>query len=248
MRTLSGIFLWTVHRRAGGSEAVLEALTSFLRDSLYPQDEPVYELLAQPERIGLQPEQLKDALEKAAQGSYEGPALESLAVLFPDHPMVQNAWRDLSELREASGNRSTHRVNTRNYFSLAYSVSSSDAIVAQIQQHHDRLCKIGNPHVDRVFARHVSHRLRRDPSAVSNVREAILNPDTPDAQAAVLVSLLRNAVGLDDELLSEIERRISLQTGRRLATVARDPHAGSSLPVRAILVGVAEGARDERSG
>ena len=248
MRTLSGIFLWTVRRRAGGPEAVLEALASFLRDSLYPHDEPVYELLAQPERIGLQPEQLKDALEKAAQGSYEGPALESLAVLFPDHPMVQNAWRDLSELREASGNPSSHRVNIRTYFPLAYSVSASDAIVTQIQQHHDRLCKIGNPYVDRVFARYVSHRLRRDPSAADKVREAILNPDTPDAQTAVLVSLLRNAVGLDGELLSEIERRISLQTGLRLATVVRDPHAGSSLPVRAILVGVAEGARDERSG
>ena len=248
MRTLSGIFLWTARRRAGGPEAVLEALASFLRDSLYPHDEPVYELLAQPERIGLQPEQLKDALEKAAQGSYEGPALESLAVLFPDHPMVQNAWRDLSELREASGNPSSHRVNILTYFPLAYSVSASDAIVTQIQQHHDRLCKIGNPYVDRVFARHVSHRLRRDPSAADKVREAILNPDTPDAQTAVLVSLLRNAVGLDGELLSEIERRISLQTGLRLATVVRDPHAGSSLPVRAILVGVAEGARDERSG
>ena len=248
LRTLSGIFLWTIRRRAGGSEAVLEALASFLRDSLYPHDEPVYELLAQPERIGLQPEQLKDALEQAAQGSYEEPALESLAMLFPDHPMVQNAWRDLSELREASCNPSTHRVNVRTYFPLAYSVSSSDAIVAQIQQHHDRLCKIGNPYVDRVFARHVSHRLRRDSCAADKVREAILNPDTPDAQTAVLVSLLRNAVGLDGELLSEIERRISLQTGRRLALVVRDPHAGVSLPVRAILVGVAEGARDERSG
>ena len=248
LRTLSGIFLWTIRRRSGGSEAVLEALTSFLRDSFFPHDWQVYELLAQPERIGLQSEQLKDALEQAVQGNYEVPALEPLAVLFPDHPLVQNAWRDLSELREASGNPSTHRVNTLTYFSLAYAVSDSDAIVTQIQQHHDRLCKIGNPYVDRLFARHVSHRLRRDPSAVNKVRATILDPNTPDAQAAVLVSLLRNAVGLDDELLSEIDRRISLQTGRRFATVVRDPHAGSSLPVRTILVSAAEGARNERSG
>ena len=53
--------------------------------------------------------------------------------------------------------------------------------------------------------------------------------------------------GLDDELLAEIERRISQQMGRRLATVVRDPHAGANSPVRAILVGAAEGARDEHS-
>ena len=248
LRTHSGIFLWTIRRRAGGAEAVLEALPSFLRDSFFPHDDLVYELLAQPERIGLQPGQLKDALEQAVQGSRWEHALELLAVLFPDHPIVNNAWRDLSDLREADSNPSTHRVNPQTYFSLTYAVSASDGIIDQIQQHHNRLYKIGSPYVDRVFARHVSHRLRRDPSGASKVREAILSPNTPDAQASVLVSLLRNAVGLDDELLSEIERRISLQTGRRLATVVRDPHAGSSLPVRTILVGVAEGARDEHPG
>ena len=246
LRTLSGIFLWRIRRRAGKYEEVSEALISFLRDSHYSHGEPVNDLLAQPERIGLQPEQLKDALEQAAQGSYEGLGLESLAVLFPDHPMVQNAWRDLSESLEANYNRSTHRVNPRTYFALAYSVPASDAIVAQIHQHHDRLSKIGNPYFDRVFARHVSHRLRRDHIAAGKVRETIVDPDTPDSLAAVLVSLLRKAIGLDDELLAVIERRISQQTGRRLATVVRDPHAGMSLPVRAILVGVADGARDER--
>ena len=248
LQTRSGIFLWTVRRRAEKFEAVSEALISFLRESHYSRDETVSYLLAQPERMGLQPEQMQDALEQAAEGSIEGPALESLAVLFPSHPMVQKAWKFHSELRESSGNRSTQRVNPGTYFALVYSVSSSDAVVAQIRQHHDRLCKIGNPYIDRVFARYVSHRLRRDPTAASEVREAVVNPDTPDSQAAVLVSLLRNAVGLDDELLAEVERRISLQAGRRLATVVRDPHAGSSLPVRAILVGVAQGARYERSG
>ena len=248
LRTQSGVFLWTVRRRTRRSDVVLEDLTSLLRDGFFPYDQPIYELLAQPERIGLQPEQLKDALEQAAQGRHWELALELLAMLFSDHPDVKNAWRDLSESREASDNPASYRVNTQTYFAVAYAVSDSDTIVAQIQQHYDRLCKIGNPYVDRVFARHVSHRLRRDPSGADKVREAILNPDTPDAQASVLVSLLSNAVGLDDELLAEIERRISLQAGRRLATVVRDPHAGSRLPVRTILVSVAEGGRDQRSG
>ncbi len=247
LQTRSGIFLWTVRRRAGRPETVSKALISFLRDSDYSYGEPVSHLLAQPERIGLQPEQLEEALVEAAQGSYEGPALESLATLFPDHPRVQKAWRFHSELRDSGGSRRTHRVNPGTYFALSYSVSPSDEIVAQIQQHHDRLCKIGNPYIDRVFARYVSHRLRRDPAAANKVREAILDPGTLDAPAAVFVSLLRNAVGLDDELTAEIERRISGQTGRILATVVRDPHAGSNLPVRTIFVDAVQGARDERS-
>ena len=247
LRTLGGTFLWTIRRRAGSSAAVLETLISFLRNSQYSYDEQVSYLLGQPERIGLQPEQLQEALGQAAQGSYEGPAIEWLAALFPDHPLVQKAWRFYFESRASSGNRSTNRVNPRTFFALAYSGSASDEIVTQIQLHHDRLCKIGNPYLGRIFARHVSHRLRRDPIAASRVREAILNPDTPDSLAAVLVSLLRNAVGLDDELLAEIEHRMSQQIGCRLAMVVHDPHAGASLPVRAILMGAAEGARGERS-
>jgi len=117
-----------------------------------------------------------------------------------------------------------------------------------IGQHYDRLCKIGNPYIDRDLARHVSNRLRRDTTAATVVREAIMNPDNSDSRVAVLVSLLSNAVGLDDELLAEIERRISLQPHRRLATVVRDLHAGSSLPVRTIFVDAAEGAADGRPG
>ena len=247
LRTLSGIFQWTVSRRGRGSAEISETLISLMRDSRHSYDEPVRYLLDQPERIGLQPEQLQEALEQAARGSYEGPAIESLAALFPDHHLVQNAWRVHSQFMASSGHRSTHRINPRTYFALAYSVASSDEIVAQIQRHHDRLRKIGIPYFDRIFARHVSYRLRRDDIAVGRVRDAIVNPDTSDYLAAVFVSLLRNAVGLDDELLAEIERRISQQTGRRLATVVRDPHAGANLPVRAILVEAAEGARDERS-
>ena len=247
LRTLGGIFLWTVSRRVSGSAEISEILISLMRDSRYSYNEPVGYLLDQPERIGLQPEQLQEALEQAARGSYEGPAIESLAALFPDHHLVQNAWRIHSELMTSSGHHSAHRINPRTYFALAYSVASSDEIVAQIQRHHDRLCKIGNPYFDRVFARQVSHRLRRDHIAAGRVRDAIVNPDTPDSLAAVFVSLLRNAVGLDDGLLTEIDRRISQQMGRRLATVVRDPHAGANLPVRAILVGAAEGARDARS-
>ena len=247
LRIGGGIFLWTIRRRTGRPEVVSDALIAFLRDSSYIDDGAVINLLAQPERIGLQPEQLQDALEQAAQGGIEGLALELLAMMFPDHPMVHEAWQFYPQSRESSGNRSTHRVNPGAYLALAYAVTASDAIVSQIQQHHGRLCKIGNSYIDRMFARYVSHRLRRDPTAAAEVRKAILTADTPDSQAAVFVSLLRNAVGLDDELLAEIERRISNQEDRKLAAAVRDPHGGVSLPVRTIFVDAAEGARHERS-
>ena len=246
LHTRSGIFTWILRKRVLGAEAVREALISFLSDNSNFRDEAVGHLLVQPERMGLRPGQLQDALEEVARGSIEGLALESLAVLCPDHPVVQEAWEFYSELREASGTRPTHRINTGAYFALVYSVSSSDAVVALIRQHHDRLCKIGNPYIDRDLARHVSNRLRRDTTVATMAREAVLNPENDDSQVAVLVSLLSDAVGLDDELLVELERRISLQADRRLATVVRDLHSGSSLPVRTIFVDAAEGARDER--
>ena len=247
LRTLNGVLLWTVRRGAEKSALVSDALISFFRDSHVSYDEVVSLLMDQPERTGLQPEQLQEALARAARESFEAPVIELLAALFPDHQLVQNAWQYHSELRSSNGNRQPYRINPRIYFALAYSTSGSEEIVDQIQLHHALLCKLGNPYLDRTFARHVSHRLQRDHIAAGNVREAILNPDTPDHLAAVFVSLLRNAVGLDDELLALIERRLDLQAGRKLAKVVRNPHAGSSLPVRAILLEAAEGAHYEHS-
>ena len=174
-----------------------------------------------------------------------GPAMEVIAMLFSNHPMVLDAWRELS--RGRAGGRTAHRASTGIQFALAYAIAPSDQIVARIQEHHERLGKLDNLYFGRAFARHVTHRLRRDQSAVGKVREAILYSETPDFLVAVLAPLLRNAVGLDDELLAQIDLRISQQGSRRLATVVHDHYAGSSLPVRAILAGAAEGARDDRS-
>ena len=247
IRTLSGVFLWIVSRRSLGSAELSETLTSFLRDNHYAHAEAVSYLSDRPERLWLQPEQLKIVLEQEAQGSYDGLALEMLASIFPEHHLVHNAWQFYSDLRESDGNYSTNRVNPRTYFALAYAVFDSDEIVVQIKRHHERLCKIGNSYLDRIFARCVSRRLRRDYTAAAIIREAIADPSTPDYLSAVFVSLLRSAVGLDDEQLAEIERRISRQADRRLATVVRDPLAGTSLPVRAVLMGAAESASGGRS-
>ena len=241
----SSILLWAARGRNQSSDAFLEYLRLYLQDSDYLIDEPVVDLLAEPERIGLSLERLQSELEQALEKDLTGPVMELLAMLVPKHPRVLEAWRELSKGRAEAG--TVHRVNAGTQIALAYAVASSGEIVTRIQEHHERLWKLGNPYFDRAFARHVSFRLRRDPAAVDKVRGAILNAETPDFLVAVLAPLLRNAVGLDDELLAQIELRIFQQGSRRMATVVHDHHAGSSLPVRAILAGVAEGARDDRS-
>lgn len=245
LRKSSDVLLWVARRRSQSPDAFLEHLRLYLQDNDYPIDEPVVDLMAEPERIGLTLERLQVELEQALEKDPMGPVMELLAMLVPDHPMVLDARRALSQGRAEDG--TAHRVNTGTQFALAYAVAPSDEIVARIQEHHERVCKLGNPYFGRAFARHVSYRLSRDPDAADRVRGAILNAETPDFLVAVLAPLLRNAVGVDDELLAQIEYRISQQGGRRLATVVRDHRAGSSLPVRAILAGVAEGSRDDRS-
>ena len=245
MRSSSGILLWVARRRNTSSDAFLEHLRPYLQSSDYLIDEPVVNLLAEPERIGLTLEQLQGELEQALGKELLRPAMELLAMLAPTHPMVADAWRRYSEGRNVDG--TAHSVNAGTHFALAYAVVPSDEIVAKIQEHHERLSKLGNPFLDRMFARHASYRLRRDLVAASMVRGAILDLETPDHLVAALAPLLRNAVGLDDELLAQIELRICQQEGRRLATVVRDHQAGSSLPVRAILAGVAEGAHGDRT-
>ena len=245
LRSSSGALLWVTRRRGVNSDTVLEHLLPHLQNSDYLLDEPVINLFAEPERIGLTPELLQGVLEKALDKDLLAPAMELLASLVPNHPMVLDAWQEYSKGRQVDG--PTHRINAGTQFALAYAVAPSDEIVARIQQHHERLCKLGHTYSDRAFARHVSYRLRRDLAAAGKVRGAILDSHTPDFLVAVLAPLLRNAVGLDDELLKQIDLRISQQHGLRLATVVHDHHAGSSLPVRAILVGVAEGARDDRT-
>ena len=241
----SAILLWVARGRSQSSDTFLEHLRLYLQDSDYFMDEPVVDLLAEPERIGLRLERLQSELEQALEKDLMGPAMELLAMLVPKHPKVIEAWRELSKGRAEAG--TAHRVNAGTQFALAYAVASSDEIVARIQEHHGRVCKLGNLYFDRAFARHVSYRLRRDPAAAGKVRGAILHAETPECLVAVLAPLLRNAVGLDDELLAQIELRMSQQSSRRLATVVHDHNAGSNLPVRAILAGVAEGARDDRS-
>ena len=168
-------------------------------------------------------------------------------MLFPEHPVVLDAWRDLSALIEDQRDPGGHPVNAYTYLALAYAASDSSEILKQIERNSDRLDEIGNTYLDNILTRHVSHRLRRDPIAAGMVRDAVMNPATPDYRAALLVSFLADAVGLDEDLLHEVERRIAAQNDVVLAPVMRDRAASATLSVRTIFTRVADAAWDVRS-
>ena len=207
-------------------------------------------LVAESERIGLDQEELRGRLENALRGNpvdYDDPALEALAVLFPEHTVVRDAWHEISTHLGIREDGSRGEVRAQPYFAVAYAATDGSEVLKQIDSDLDQLAEISHTYFDKMFTRHVTHRLRRDPDAASMVLEAVMNPATSDARAAQLVSLLAEAVGLDEDLLSEVERRIVAQKDITLAPAIRDHAASATLSVRTTLTRVADANLDVRS-
>ena len=61
-----------------------------------------------------------------------------------------------------------------------------------------------------------------------------MNPETPDAQAALLASILAHSVGLDDDLYQEVARRLAAQNDVVLAPIIQDRTVSATLSVRTI--------------
>ncbi len=245
-----GVLAWFVAYGRASRDAVADTVVSHLRHSDDRRGSVASQLLAEPERLGLPRDELCGRLESALQRApfkVGDPALEALAVLFPEHPVVQGAWNDLSELIAARRGTTGYRVDPPIYFALAYAATESSAILEQIERNLDRLDEIGSPYYDYAFKRHVCNRLRRDSAAVSSIRDAVMDPATPDARAAVLASLLVAAVGLDDALRSEVERRLIAQGSVSLAPIVRDRAVSATLSVQSILTRIADSAWDVRS-
>ena len=184
-------------------------------------------LIAEPERIGLQRQQLSDLLENARRGlpvDWSDPALEALAVLSPEHPTVLQAWQEIQKLLTHGRSRAGDPVSPETYFAIAYAAVDNTEILKQIERNLDRLDEIGGSRYDNAFTRHVTRRLRRDPAAADIIRQAVMSATTPHARAAPLVSLLAAAVGLDEGVLREVERRISDLKWHQAGTVSGRPY------------------------
>ena len=222
--------VWFVTRGSGSAEAVADALVSHLEEVDDPSENLVSILVAEFERIGLDRKELWDRLENALRGDqldFENPALESLAVLFPEHTVVRQAWSEILELLAAGPDGGGPGVRAQTYFAVAYAATASSEVSSQIDSDFKRLAKTGHTYFDDLFTRHVTQRLRRDSVAANTVRESVLDRQVSDSRAAQLVSLLAESVGLDEDLLDEVERRVLAQSGTRLAPMVRD-HATSA--------------------
>ena len=94
----NGILVWFVTRASASAEAVADALVSHIYEVDNPNENLVSILVAEFDRLGVNREELQDRLEHALRGdrwNLENPALESLAVLFPEHTMVRQAWSEI---------------------------------------------------------------------------------------------------------------------------------------------------------
>ncbi len=239
---LDGVLAWFVTRSGSQGDAVADALVSRLhsgdnRESLASV------LIDDPEGIGLDRSELVGRLEATLSPQpYTGdPALQALASLCPQHPFVLDAW---TELRDANRFHSLGEV--RSYYAVAYAAADTGEILDLLSRHLSRLEQIDLSFLTDAFARHVTSRLRRDANAADLVREEVLKVATPDPRAASLISLLADAVGLDEQLLREVARRIAAQRDVDLAPVARDyAVSGSpSVPVRTIFMRAVDGMAD----
>ncbi|MDE2886073.1 MAG: NACHT domain-containing protein [Chloroflexota bacterium] len=241
------IFLWFTTRRSTNADAITSAFIARLQQNSEHHERIVGIVAAEPERFGLDREQLLTRIETIAgsgPAAYGDSALEMLAVLKPEHPTVRSAWGELSKVLAGRGRPSEHPVHAPTYFGLAYAAIGSSEVSAQIRQDLDRLNQIGIPYLDGVFAYHVARRLRRDNVAAIAVRDAVIDETTPDFLAAPMVALLADAIGIDEELLQEMERRIMAQDDIVLAPIVRDRSASATLSVRTVYTRVAESARD----
>ena len=246
----NGVLVWFVTRGSGSAEIVADALISRLVEVDDPRENLVSILQAEFERIDFDREELRGRLENALQGGtldIGNPALESLAVLFPEHTVVQEAWSEISERLNSRPESGGPGVNSHTYFAVAYAATESSEVLSLINSDFSRLAKAGHTYFDDLLTRHAAQRLRRDSAAANMVRECVMDPETSDSRAAQLVSLLVESVGLDEDLLLEVERRICAQDGVILAPVIRDHATSATLSVRTIFIRVADTSLDVRS-
>ena len=246
----NGVLLWFVTRGSGSADVVADALISHMLEVDNPSDNLVSILQAEFERIDLDQEDLRGRLENALQRDpldIGSPAVESLAVLFPEHAVVQEAWGEILNRLASHPDSGGPGVNPHVYFAVAYAATESSEFLSQIYSDFNRIAKADHTYFDDLLTRHATQRLRRDSAAANMVRECVMDPETSDSRAAQLVSLLADSVGLDEDLLREVERRIRDQHDVKLAPVIRDHAISATVSVRTTYIRVADASLDVRS-
>ena len=238
----NGALTWFVTRGNKSADTLTDVLVSHLQSHDGNGRSPASVLLADPERIGLSPQELQRRLENALSErptSRRDPVLETLAVLYPESPKVVDAWQQFSEIIACSEDRDVH-LPGQTYFAVGFAAADTDQIPELLNHCLEWLDANDNRYYDDACTPHITHRLRRDDVAADMVQTAVMNPSTPDSQAALLVSLLAQATGLEEAVLSEARRRLAAQNIAILAPIVRDRTVGATLSVRTIFTRVTD--------
>ena len=241
----NGVLLWFATRGGATAETLADTLVAQLQIEREYGKNIAGALLSEPERIGLSRQELQGRLEDAVDNHSNNAALETLAVLFPEHPLVHDAFQEYSEI--LSDGRSHREIPLQTYLAVVSAAASTSEFLDRLEPYFERLETTLRWHDDDGLSRHISHRLLRDDAAAAAVRNVVMDMETPGPRAALLVSLLAHAVGIDTELLNAVARRLDSQHDIALASVVRDPTVSATLPVRTILTRVADVAWDVRS-
>ena len=243
--TLNGALAWFVTRGDSSADTVADVLVSHLRHRDERGGNVASLLLSEPERIGLRREELRNSLENAQSeesAHWGGPVLEALALLCPESPAVVNAWQRFSAIIARRETREDRLPHGQSYFSVGFAAADTNQILELLDHCLEWLDANRGRFVDDTCTRHITHRLRRDASAAAVVKAVVMDPATPDSQAALLVSLLAQATGLEADVLREVERRLAAQSEAILAPIVRDRTVGATHSVRTILTRVSDTA------
>jgi hypothetical protein len=235
------ILTWFIFRPNRSPETMLKALCSTVINAENNLRGIADVLIAEPESVGIDRNDLRLWLESVVdidplKGGYGNRPLEALAAAFPGHDFVKTAWKTIKEVVDGFDVGRRNRLNPQTYLAVAYSAISSEEVLPQIRRDLAWLDRTGQTLFDSAITRHLSSRLRRDTEAVQIIAEAIMAPDTHDAEAAELASLLSVSVPLSKEILDNLEKRFLAQLETKLAPIIQDRVQSVSLSVRNLLI------------
>ena len=240
-----GVLAWFVSRPSTSADLVADALVRGLVANSNARNLAAH-LLADPEQVGLDRELLRPRLEAGLGRSspWGRPALETLAALFPDDVRVTDAWQQfsqfISEPYDPPDEPKRGGPHPHTYLAVAYAAVDSDRVVSQIRRDVAWLNDTGATYFEEAFVRHLARRLLRDPAAAANLRSCVVDPATPDEDAALFAALLVSGVPLDPEVAAELQRRAEAQGSVSLAPIVRDPIISTSLSAKTLLCRVSD--------
>lgn len=137
------------------------------------------------------------------------------------------AWDECRRLVDPThpefGNEEAARdIHPLTYLAIGYAAIESERIVWLLDRDHGWLSASGSTHFDSAFASHVIRRLRRDPIAAEQVRQALLSRGTSVELAAMMAPLYASSVPTDSEVESSLLGLADGELAQPMATLTRD--------------------------